>query len=230
MTTPLDTAEARRAFVRAHTVIERVPFVPELRIHTATEVTSLWSATSNWLGRFGADLPFWSVPWAGGQALARWLFDHPKSVRGRTVLDFGTGSGLVAMAAVRAGAAHVCGVDVDPLACEAARMNAEANGLSLEVRCADLLGPAGPGLDEARWPAPEIVLAGDVWYDRELASRAAPWLAALAAEGVRVVTGDPGRAYVPVGLDLLASYDVPTSLDLEASDVRRTVVAELRAR
>jgi predicted nicotinamide N-methyase len=213
------TAAEHRTFVRNHTVLEAVPFVPEVQVHTATSVTSLWSATNEWLDRVGIDVPFWSVPWAGGQALARWLLDHPDSVRGRRVVDFGTGSGLVAIAAARAGASHVRAIDVDPLACEACALNASANGVALEIACLD---PIDLPTDA------EIVLAGDVWYERRTAERAAPWLRALAAAGARVLTGDPDRAYAPRDLLTLRTYDVPTSADLEASRSRSTRVAELR--
>jgi predicted nicotinamide N-methyase len=212
---PLDE---RMAFVRAHTVLAAVPFVPEVQLFTATDVTPLWRATQAWLGTFGLDVPFWCVPWAGGQALARWVLDHPEAVRGLRVADFGAGSGLVALACARAGAKSVRAIDVDPLAEAACHLNAEANGLSLDVLCDDLVDQA---LDA------DVLLAGDVWYERAAAARFGPWLTTLAASGVRVLTGDPARAYVPLGLHELARYDVPTSADLEATAVRLTRVLEI---
>ena len=206
------------AFVRAHTVLAEVPFVPEIAIFTATDVTPLWRATQAWLGTFGLEVPFWCVPWAGGQALARWVLEHPQSVRGLRVVDFGAGSGLVALACARAGAKTVRAIDVDPLSEAACLLNAEANGLSLDVLCDDLVGTM---LDA------DVLLAGDVWYERAAAARFGPWLAKLAASGVRVLTGDPDRAYVPPGLHELARYDVPTSADLESSPVRLTRVLEI---
>ena len=207
------------SFVRDHTALEPVPFVPEIRLHVASEVTPLWHATAEWLGHAGVDVPFWSVPWAGGQALARYVLDHPDLVLGKSVVDFGSGSGLVAIAAARCGAAHVVAIDVDPLAAEACRLNAAANGQTIATESRD---PIGTSIEA------DVLLAGDVWYDRELAERLAPWLARLSAAGVTVVTADPGRSYVPAGMLELARYDVPTALDLESRPSRLTRV--LRAR
>jgi predicted nicotinamide N-methyase len=214
---PLPSAclDERKAFVRAHTTLAAVPFVPELALFTATDVTPLWRATSAWLGAVGLDVPFWCVPWAGGQALARWVLDHPEEVRGRRVLDFGSGSGLVALACARAGAAEVRAVDVDPLAEAACLLNAEANALCVVPSCVDVVGAP---IDA------DLLLAGDVWYERAPAARFATWLASVAGSGVRVVTGDPSRTYVPEGLSELARYLVPTVADLEATPLRATRV------
>jgi predicted nicotinamide N-methyase len=216
--TPSGSLDERRAFVRAHTVLARVPFVTEISLFTATDVTPLWRATQEWLGTFGLEVPFWCVPWAGGQALARWVLDHPESVRGKRVADFGAGSGLVAIACARAGASSVRAIDVDPLAEAACLLNAEANGVALEVVCADVVDTA---LDT------DVLLAGDVWYERAPAARFGAWLTTLASSGVCVLTGDPSRAYVPAGLHELARYDVPTCADLESTTVRVTRVLEL---
>lgn len=207
-----------RAFVREHTALAPVPFVPEVRLFTATAVTPLWHATAEWLGRAGVDVPFWSVPWAGGQALARFVLDRFDVVAGKRIVDFGAGSGLVAIAAARAGAARVVAIDVDPLAAEACRLNAEANAVRIATESGD---PIGTLLDA------DVLLAGDVWYDRALADRLAPWLEDLASRGVRIVTGDPGRAYVPASLRELARYEVPTPLDLESQSSRTTRVLGL---
>jgi predicted nicotinamide N-methyase len=207
------------AFVRAHTVVAEVPFVPEIRLFTATDVTPLWRATQAWLGTFGLEVPFWCVAWAGGQALARWILDHPESVRGLRVVDFGAGSGLVAIACARAGASSVRAIDVDPLAEAACLLNAEANAVTLDVIRDDVVGHA---LDA------DVLLAGDIWYERAPAARFATWLTTLASSGVRVVTGDPCRAYVPPDLHELARYDVPTCADLESTTVRVTRVLEMR--
>jgi len=207
--------------VREHTVLAEVPFVPEVRLHTATDVTPLWRATQAWLGTFGLDVPFWCVPWAGGQGLARWVLDHPDAVRGLRVVDFGAGSGLVGIACARAGARSVRAIDVDPLAEAACLLNAEANGVTLDVTCADVVGDDPPAIEA------DILLAGDVWYERAAAARFGPWLTKVAGGGVRVITGDPCRAYVPAGLHELARLDVPTCADLESTHVRLTRVLEL---
>ncbi|MBX3191781.1 MAG: methyltransferase [Labilithrix sp.] len=205
----------RVAFVRDHTTLAPVPLVPELRVHTATDVTPLWRATQAWLGTFGLDVPFWCVPWAGGQALARHVLDHPALVRGLRVVDFAAGSGIVGLACARAGAASVRAIDVDPLAEAACVLNAVANGVALEVSCADVVGSSVDA---------DVLLAGDVWYERASAARFAPWLTEVARSGVHVLTGDPGRSYVPADLRELARHEVPTSRDLESTAFRLTRV------
>lgn len=207
LTTPLTTFEERAAFIRAHTVLAPVPFVEEIQIFTAAELAPIWCTTDSWPHGQGASLPFWCVPWAGGQALARWLLDHPESVRGLNVLDFGTGSGLVAIAAAKAGAARVHAVDVDALAVAAARLNVEANDVTAEVACVDIAGEI---------VLADVVLAGDVWYERAPATRFATWLQGLVGRGTRVITGDPGRAYVPHCVRELKRYVVPTPVEIES--------------
>ncbi|MBX3229240.1 MAG: methyltransferase [Labilithrix sp.] len=205
-------------FVREHTVLAAVPLVPEVRIHTATEVLPIWRATSAWLDAHDLGVPFWCVPWAGGQALARWVLDRPEVVRGKRVLDFGTGSGLVAIAAALAGAASVRAVDVDAFAIAACRINAAANGVTIHAQCMDLVGAA---VEE------DLLLAGDVWYEAGPARRFAAWFEALP---VAVVTGDPGRHYVPAAARELARYEVPTTLELESATTRTTRVLALGGR
>lgn len=203
------------AFVRGHTALERVPLVPEILLHQATEVTSLWRATAAEL-RDWDDSPFWAFAWAGGQALGRFVLDHPDLVRGRAVLDFGTGSGLVAIAAARAGAARVEAFDLDPF-CEAAvGLNAAANGVEIAFHARSPLGERRPGV--------EVLLAGDVFYERDLAAGFLGWARALGEGGVPTLAGDPGRLYSPQGLPVLAAYDVPTPLELEDRPLRRTRV------
>lgn len=189
----------------AHTTPRPVPLVPEIRVHTANEIVPVWRDVDA--------VPYWCVPWAGGQALARWVLDHPDFVRGKRVVDFGSGSGLVAIAAKLAGAARVIAVDVDPFAATAAATNAELNGVALDTLTRDLVGDAEVDAD--------VVLAGDVWYEREPAARFDAWFRTVAA---RVVTGDPGRSYVPADLAPLARYEVPTSLDLEGAASKTTRV------
>jgi predicted nicotinamide N-methyase len=196
------------AFLRTHTVRRPVDLVPEIELATATEVTPLWHATEAWLARHGLEPPFWAFPWAGGQALARHLLDHPALVRGRRVLDFAAGSGLVAIAAALAGAASVEAVDIDPFAPIACAENARHHGVSVALRCEDLVGSPLPGV--------EVLLAGDIFYDQAATSRFLPWLRALARSGILVLVGDPGRAYVPTeGTHSLGIYEVPTMPDLE---------------
>jgi len=219
-----DDAEAsRRAFIQSQTAIDRAPLVPELRLYLATEITPLWQATEAHLAKTGVEPPFWAFAWAGGQAVARHILDHPEIVRGRTVLDFAAGGGLVGLAAALAGAETVICVEVDPLAISAIALNAALNGLgdTVEARCEDVTqrtaGRDGPGWD--------VILAGDVCYEKPMALRVLAFLRAQAAAGATVLIGDPGRAYIPVaGLDPVAVFDVPTTLELEDRPIRRTTV------
>ncbi len=214
--------DARVAFVTTHTALAAVPFAPELRVFTAAEVTPLWQATEAWLGQRGVAIPFWSVPWAGGQALARWLLDHPERVRGHRVADLACGGGVVALAAARAGAACVFASDLDPVAVTATRLAARANDVAgiVRVRAADACTEGPRALADGC----DVILAGDVWYERDAAERFAAVLRAAAAAGALVVTGDPGRSYVPPDFEPLAVYDVPTPWELESAASRRTRV------
>ena len=206
------------AFVRANTRLTAPPLVPEIRLHLATEVTPLWQATEAELEKNQLPPPYWAFAWAGGQALARHLLDHPQIVAGRKILDIGAGSGLVAIAAARAGAQAVA-AEPDPFALAAIALNAAANDVVVTTENADLIGAA------RAW---DIVLAGDMCYERPLADRLIPWLRRLAGEGTLVLLGDPGRAYLPgSGLEELARYTVPTSLDLEDRLSREAVVWRL---
>lgn len=207
------------AFVRARTAPAPVPLVPELVLHQATELTPLWHATAGELAGWD-DSPFWAFPWAGGQALARHLLDRPEPVRGRRVVDFATGSGLVGLAALRAGAAAVEAWDVDPF-CEAAVCaNATLNGLALPFRAGDPIGAPLPGV--------EVLLAGDVFYEGPLAARALAWFRALAGRGVTVLAGDAGRAYAPrEGFTVVAEFQVPTTVEIEDAAVRGARVLQI---
>lgn len=210
-----------RAFIVENTALRPVPLVPELSIWVADEATDLWEATEATLNEKGLDPPYWAFCWPGGQALARWILDEPTRVAGKRVLDFGAGSGIVGIAAARAGAAHVLAADTDRFAGEAMRLNAEAAGVTIDVTTEDVIGTRGG------W---EVVFAGDVCYERPMAERVIAWLRALAAEGVLVVVGDPGRTYLPKdGLTPLAEYTVPTSLALEDRTARETRVLRLTA-
>jgi len=208
------------AFVRRNTAIEPPPLVPEIRLHLATEVTPIWQASEEWLAQGAVPPPFWAFAWAGGQALARHLLDHPEIVAGRRLLDFGSGSGLVAIAAAKAGAGHVIAAEIDPFAAAAIAVNAALNAVIVEIATADIVDVVSP-----EW---EIITAGDVCYEREMAERVVPWLRVLAGKGALVLLGDPGRAYLPdTGLVERARYLVPTSRELEDRDIRETVVWHL---
>jgi predicted nicotinamide N-methyase len=209
------------AFVRRNTAIAAPPLVPEIRLHLASEVTPLWQATEATLAQSEAPPPFWAFAWAGGQALARYLLDRPETVAGRTVLDFGSGSGLVAIAAAKAGAGPVLAAEIDLFAAAAIGLNAALNGVTVAVITEDILGAA------AVVPV-DIVTAGDICYERAMAERVVPWLRRLAGTPRLVLLGDPGRAYLPAeGLVELARYTVPTSRELEDRDIRETRVWEV---
>ncbi|MFO1151479.1 MAG: methyltransferase [Alsobacter sp.] len=204
------------AFIRSHTRLLAVPHVPSIRLHLADEATALWQKTEDELGAIGLPPPFWAFAWAGGQALARHVVDHPELCRGRRVLDFAAGSGLAGIAAARAGAAHVTAVDIDPFAEAAMRLNAAANGVELAVVRDNIVGR-----DEG-W---QVVLAGDVCYERDMAGEVTDWLAGLARRGAVVLIGDPGRSYLPrPRLEALAVYEVPTTRELEDLEIKRTTV------
>jgi predicted nicotinamide N-methyase len=211
----LKPLEDQRAFVLEQTRLTPVPLVPELSVYTAQTVNLVWFETARWLDDDDADVPFWCVPWAGGQALARYLLDHSNMVRGAKVLDFACGGGVVALAAARSGA-RVSAVDIDPLACMATKLAAEANGLVIDVRTSDVVGDPLCGVD--------IVLAGDVWYEPAPSVRFRRWFDRLARRGVMVLTTDSGRGYAPRRVRELARHDVPTPFDLEAVSMRPTRV------
>ncbi|MFT4003676.1 MAG: methyltransferase [Rhizobium sp.] len=203
-------------FIRANTSLMAPPHVPEIRLHLASEAHELWLKTEEELEEIGLPPPFWAFAWAGGQGLARYILDHPETVAGRTVLDFASGSGLVAIAASRAGASHVLAVDIDPWAGTAIRLNAVENGVALDFDGKDIVGRAVDA---------QVILAGDVFYDRDFAASLAPWLRRLAGEGKAVLVGDPGRAYLPKDcLEKRATYQVPVTRALEDSEVKKTTV------
>ncbi len=209
--------EDAAAFVRANTAVERPALVPEVALHLASEVVPLWQATEADLAKTGLPPPFWAFAWAGGQALARFLLDEPTWVAGRRVLDFAAGSGVQGIAAALAGAAQVEASEIDRFALAALALNAEVNGVAVELRDEDVIDLPNPG-----W---EVVLAGDVCYERPMAARVGRWLGGLAREGVTVLMGDPGRTYLPkAGLRRLAGYAVPTTRELEDSDLRNAIV------
>jgi predicted nicotinamide N-methyase len=204
------------AFIRANTALLSPPHVPEVSLHLASEAHDLWLKTEEELAAIGLPPPFWAFAWAGGQGLARYVLDHPDLMRGKKVLDFATGSGLVAIAAAKAGAAHVLAADTDPFSATAVSLNAAENGVALDFVSDDLIG--------ADFDC-DILLAGDVFYDRELAARLVPWFGALRRCGAEILIGDPGRSYLPKhGLDELGTFQVPVTRALEDSEVKRSTV------
>ncbi|AHK42652.1 MULTISPECIES: class I SAM-dependent methyltransferase [Ensifer] len=209
------------SFIRANTDVLSPPHVPEIRLHLATEAHELWLKTEEELEEIGLPPPFWAFAWAGGQGLARYIIDHPEVVRGRRVVDFASGSGLVAIAAMKAGAASVLAADIDPWAETAVRLNAELNGVDIAYTAEDITG---------RDLAADLCLAGDVFYDKSFAERLLPWFTALSSGGATVIVGDPGRSYCPRDrMTALATYEVPVTRALEDSEVKRTTVWQFGA-
>ncbi|WP_420394254.1 class I SAM-dependent methyltransferase [Acuticoccus sp.] len=212
MTTPAD-------FVRSNTVLSCPSHVPEVQLHLADDALPLWHRTEEELAADGLPPPFWAFAWAGGQALARYVLDAPDLVAGRRVLDIGAGGGIAAIAAALAGAAHVRANEVDEFALAAIALNAAANGVAVEVMAGDILD----GSAEA-----DVVLAGDVFYERPLAERTLAFLRRARADGADVLIGDPKRTYLPTDvLVVAASYAVAVPRALEDADVKRTSVWRL---
>ena len=210
----------RRAFILENTRVLRPPLVPELRLQLADEAVPIWRKTEEELGELGLPPPFWAFAWAGGQALARYVLDGPEIVRSRRVLDFASGSGLVAIAAALAGAAQVEASEIDPFAQDAIGINAEGNGVRVTVHAGDLVGRDGG------W---DVVFAGDVSYERDMAGAVTDWLATLARRGAKVLIGDPGRAYLARDrLERVAEYAVPVTRELEDSEIKNTGVYRFR--
>ena len=204
------------AFIRANTELLSPPLVPEIKLHLATEIVPIWRKTEEELAQEGVPPPFWAFAWAGGQALARYVLDHPETVRGLRVLDFATGSGLAAIAAMKAGARSVVASEIDAFAIAATTLNARANGVCVETTIEDVVG---------RYDDWDAVITGDVCYERAMSERVFDWLRSIAGRGVTVLMGDPGRNYLPrSNLVELAVYDVATTRELEDREIRRTRV------
>ena len=214
----LSTPAARSAFILENTRLQSPPHTPELRLHLADEITPIWKLTEEALLEIGLPPPYWAFAWAGGQALARYVLDNPDVVTGKAVIDFASGSGLVAIATARAGATRVLAADIDRYCGEALALNARANGVVVGFTDVDLLDAPPPA-----WA--DVILAGDICYEKPLAERVLAWLAEARSGGATVLIGDPGRSYFPrTGLTLLAEYQVETTRELEDMAVKRTCV------
>lgn len=206
------------AFIRANTRLLPVPLVSEITLHVADEAVPLWSKTEEELGEAGLPPPFWAFAWAGGQALARFVIDHPEHVAGKTIIDLASGSGLVAIAAMKAGASSVFAYDIDAFARMAIALNAAENDVTISARGDDLLG--GSSI-----PTAQTILAGDIFYERDTAERAFAFLSEQAVRGATVLIGDPGRSYLPKDkLRKLTEYKVPVTRDLEDAEIKNTAV------
>jgi predicted nicotinamide N-methyase len=211
----------RAAFIRAQTRLLPTPHAPEIRLHLADEATELWQKTEDELGEIGLPPPFWAFAWAGGQALARYILDHPECVAGKKVLDFASGSGLVGIAAAMARAREVEGCEIDAFAVEAMQINAQANGVNLRAR-----DDVAIGVDEG-W---DVVLAGDVSYEHDMARDVTDWLWRLSQRGAFVLIGDPGRTYLARDrLEQVAEYRVPVTRTLEDCEIKRSCVWRFRS-
>ena len=211
------TPEGRRAFILANTRLQAPPHTPELVLHLADEITPIWKMTEEALAEIGLPPPFWAFAWAGGQALARYILDAPHIVAGRQVVDFASGSGIVAIAALKAGAAQVLAADIDGYCAQAIALNTAANGVACDFTDTNLL--------DAPPPAVDLILAGDICYEKPLAEQVMAWLATAKAQGATVLIGDPGRSYFPkAGLTRLAEYQVQTTRELEDMEVKKTAV------
>jgi predicted nicotinamide N-methyase len=219
----LDPADAGavHTFIEANTKPLAPPLVPEIRLHLAEESLPIWQKTEEQLGEMNVPPPYWAFAWAGGQALARYLLDNPELVRGKQVLDLGAGSGLIAIAAMRAGARSVLAAEIDAFAVAAIGINAEANNVVVEAIVFDLLAGNTPGAD--------VVLVGDLFYEKPLAERTLAWLRRCRDDGLDVLIGDPGRSYLPRdSLAAIAHYRVPVTRELEDATIKETAVWRLK--
>lgn len=207
-------------FIRQNTSLLAPPLVPEVLLHLAHEAVPIWQKTEEELGEIGLPPPFWAFAWAGGQALARYVLDHPALVAGKSVLDLATGSGLVGIAAKKACAEAVLAADIDLFATAAARLNAQANDVVLDITDDDLLQNKPGSFD--------VILVGDLFYEKDLAARVHAWLGQAREQGTLALIGDPGRSYLPKSaLIHVIDYNVPVTRELEDSEIKRTAVWRL---
>lgn len=213
-------ASSARSFVLRHTRLRPVPGLEHIRLHLADDPLALWHAVQVDTADPDTPLPYWAFAWGGGLALGHYLRDHPEAVAGRQVVDFASGSGLVAIAALDAGAAEVSAADIDPFAAAAIGLNSRANGFRIGLTVRDMLGDDPPDV--------EVILAGDWAYEAGLAARVLPWLRRARDRGTDVLVGDPGRRYLPIDdLVELAAYEVRTTTELEDLDLREGRVYRL---
>jgi predicted nicotinamide N-methyase len=224
-------------FIRANTTLLPVPLTPEIQLHLAHEAVPLWQKTEEELGEIGLPPPFWAFAWAGGQALARFVLDNPETVRNKQVVDIASGSGLVAIAAMKAGAKHVLAADIDNFAVAAIELNVKSNNRHPDesrdlvdlkdsgFRGNDGFSVTGNDLLETKPPHFDVILVGDLFYEKSIAEKVFNWLTLAKANGTRVLIGDPGRSYLPKDkLTKLAEYNVPVTRDLEDAEIKRTAV------
>jgi len=202
------TASGHADFIRAHTKPLPVPSLPGLTLYQASEVTPLWEMTEAELSRHELAPPFWAFPWAGGQALALYLRDHPQIVRGRRVFDLACGSGLVGIMAARLGARDVIANDIDPFAEAAVALNAGLNAVRIGFDASDRLSGPPPDAD--------VLVAGDICYERAMTEAMLTFLRRAHDTGIEVYVGDPHRTYFPAdGFERLATYDIETDTQIE---------------
>jgi len=213
-------AKAADAFIRANTKLLATPLVPEITLHLAEESLPIWRKTEEELGEINVPPPYWAFAWAGGQALARYILDNPETIAAKSVLDLGSGSGLTAIAAKLAGAGPVLAADIDEVAVAAIRLNASVNRVEIDATADDVLA-SKPGRFD-------VVLVGDLFYERKLAERVLAFVQAAAAIGSLVLIGDPKRSYFPTGrFTFAAEYQVPVTRELEDAEIKRTAVWQL---
>lgn len=208
----------REAFIKSHLAIGRSVLVPEIRLYLASELTPLWLATESFLAQHNMAPPYWAFSWPGSEALARYINDNPFLVSGKRILDFAAGCGLAGIAAAKAGASAVEAVEIDPLAGEAVRLNAELNQVDISISLDNVIGRDGG------W---DVIIAGDVCYESAMAATIVPWLKRQAECNI-VLLADPGRKYSPREIGrILACYEVPASLELEQSNKKTTIIYEV---
>jgi predicted nicotinamide N-methyase len=218
----VDAQHDHLAFIRENTRLLAPPLVPEIRLHLAEESLPLWEKTEEQLGQMNVPPPFWAFAWAGGQALARYIIDNRDLAAGRTVIDLGAGSGICAIAAALAGAAHVLAADVDPFSKYAIALNGAANGVAIDVATDNLLS-APP-------PAADLLLIGDLFYEKDLSEEVMDWAGRMLANGATVLVGDPRRSFFRIDrFDKVRDYSVPVTRALEDSEIKHTAVWQLRA-
>ncbi|HAT86684.1 MAG TPA: nicotinamide N-methylase [Rhizobiales bacterium] len=219
--------ENKRQFILDHAALLPVPLTPEIELYLADDQTPLWRLGEEDLLELGLPSPFWAFAWAGGQALARYCLDNPDLTNSKSVIDFASGSGLVAIAAAKAGANRVLATDIDPFSVEAIQINAEHNNVTLQASIDDLL--TSDAIDHLRKNPPDIFLAGDVFYDAEMTKAVLALLEPLAQRGTEILVGDPNRSYLPQDrLELIETYQVPVTRELEDYEIRSTKVWRFR--